>query len=53
VNHPYVFIPIAVVGFISFIWIMVWFESEDPPHSHDEGDHDPRCPGCFAEQVRR
>jgi hypothetical protein len=44
----------AIVGIsllIGTVWL--WLERKYPPHSHDEGGHDPSCPGCFAEQVRR
>jgi hypothetical protein len=45
----------AVVTGISLavgaVWLLI--ERKYPPHSHDEGEHDPRCPGCFAERVRR
>jgi hypothetical protein len=35
---------------IGAVWL--WLERKWPPHSHDEGEHDPRCPGCFAERMR-
>lgn len=36
---------------VGAVWL--WLESRYPPHTHDEGGHDPHCPGCFAQRVRR